>query len=280
MAAETLALPSLETPLAQTFARVREVNSYLQVHLSAPEDRESWPLPSLCAPASPALGEHLAIMAREYKTDNPDVLVRFYFSGIAYALASAAVGAFMVARRVPNLDLTALSLTVGSWGGPDAIVLGDGVFHCLADDPAAGDANARPVADLDTLRDLLREGLIAIYAPLIDTLRQRGRVGARALWIAAAETCASVLVDALPRDTPELEAQAEVQALIGQASSTLRARPEVFAVQVGDKSGLIVLGHDCCRNFKIAGEAYCNSCPHRPREERVAALEAWIADRE
>jgi hypothetical protein len=279
MTTETIALPRVETPLAQTFARVREVNAYLQVHLGTPEDREHWPLASLCDPASPALAEHLAIMAREYTTGHPEVLVRFYFNGVAYTLASAAVGAFMVDRRVPNLDLASLSLTVGSWGGPDSLILGDTRFHCLADDPAADHADAIPVANHDALRDHLREGLIAAYAPVIATLRQRGRVGARALWIAAAETCAGVLVDALPQDTSELAAQTEVRALISQAGSTLRAKPEVIALRAGEKRGLVALGNDCCCNFRIAGETYCNSCPHRPRAERIAALQAWIAER-
>lgn len=279
MATETIAPPSHETPLAQTFARVREVNAYLQVHLAAPDDRETWPLQSLCEPTSPALDEHLEIMAREYKTDNPDVLVRFYFNGVAYTLASAAVGSFTIEQRVPYLDFASLRLSVGSWGGPDSIVLGDTRFYCLPDDPAADHVDALPVADRDALRDFLRGGLVATHAPMIAALRQRGRVGARALWIAAAETCAGVLVDALPRETPESDAQAEVQALIGHADSMLRAKPEVIALQAGEKRGLVTLGNDCCCNFKISGEAYCNSCPHRPREERIAALRAWIAER-
>lgn len=135
MATETLAPPLPETPLAQTFARVREVNTYLQVHLGAQATLDHWPLQSLCDAALPALGEHLAIVAREYKTDNPDVLARFSFNGFAATLASAAVGAFMVAQRVPLLNAATLSLTIGSWGGPESIVLGDARFHCL---PGAG----------------------------------------------------------------------------------------------------------------------------------------------
>jgi hypothetical protein len=76
-----------------------------------------------------------------------------------------------------------------------------------------------------------------------------------------------------------MDAQAEVQALIGHAGSTLRAKLEVITVHAGDKHGLVTLGNDCCCNFKIDGETYCNSCPHRPREERLAALQAWIAER-
>jgi hypothetical protein len=279
MATETLAPPRHETPLDEAFARVREVNSYLKVWVGEQDNLEHWPLASLCDPACPLLDEHLAIMAREYKTEDPDVLVRFYFNGVAYTLASAAVGAFAVHRRIPKLDLASLSLTIGTWGGPDSIVLGDGRFHCLPDDPAAEHADALPVENRDALRDLLREGLTALYAPMIAALRQRGRVGSRALWIAAAETCAGVLVDTLPKDATAEIAEDEVRALIGHAGATLRAKPEVASVHAGEKSGLVVLGSDCCCNFKIAGETYCSSCPHRSREERLAALQAWIAQR-
>ena len=132
---------------------MREVNSYLQVRVGEQDNLEHWPLTSLCDPACPLLDEHLAIMAREYKTEDPEVLVRFYFNGVAYTLASVAVGAFMVDRRVPHLDLASLSLTIGSWGGPDSIVLSDTRFHCLPDDPAADHADALPVEDREALRD-------------------------------------------------------------------------------------------------------------------------------
>jgi hypothetical protein len=40
-----------------------------------------------------------------------------------------------------------------------------------------------------------------------------------------------------------------------------------------------MLGSDCCANFKIPGETYCSTCPHRPRQERIEALQSWLAER-
>lgn len=70
-----------------------------------------------------------------------------------------------------------------------------------------------------------------------------------------------------------------MRALIGQPCSTLRAKPEVLAIDGGDNHGIVTLGSDCRGNFKIPGESYLGSCPHRPRAERLAALQTWIAER-
>jgi hypothetical protein len=236
-------------------------------------------LPALFDPTHQMLDKHLAVMAGQYQTDDREVLARFYFGGFTYALASAMVGSFMVDRRVPAAEPDALGFACGTWGAPEALILPHSRFYCLPNDPAAGGGDAVLVADRRVLRDLLREALIAVCGPLIAALRQRARIGARALWIAAAETCAGVLVDALPLGTPESAAQEEVQALIGDPGFALRARPEIITIAGDGGSGLGVLGSDCCCNFKIPGERYCNTCPHRSREERLAALTAWIAER-
>jgi hypothetical protein len=273
------ALPRVETPLAETYARVRERNPYPRVEIGAHDTHHGWLLPALFDPAHHMLDEHLAIMAREYKTSDLDVLVRFYFGGFTYALASAMVGPFVVDQRVPAVSPDALGFASGAWGAPEALILPHSRFDSLPDDPAAGHDDTVPVADRRALRDLLRGGLIAACEPLIAALRQRARIGARALWIAAAETCAGVLVDALPMGTPELAAQEEVRALIGDPGFALRARPEIIMIAGDGGSGLAMLGSDCCCNFKLAGERYCDTCPHRSREERLAALAAWIAER-
>ena len=125
----------------------------------------------------------------------------------------------------------------------------------------------------------MRAGLTSVCEPLIATLRQRARIGPRALWIAAAETCASVLVDALSPGTPVKTARDDVQALIGNPDSLLRAKPEIILIDAGEQCGLGLLGNDCCSNFKLAGESYSSTCPHRPRQERLAALQTWLAER-
>lgn len=266
-------------PMARTIARLREQNHYLQVHLGAPAGVPVWAVPMLCDPEQDVIGDHFAIMIEKYEMDVPEVLVRFYFGGFTYAVASVMVAAYALERRVPILDRNTLGVTLGEWGAPEAVVLPDNRFWCLPDDPDAGHADAHPVADEQALRDRVREGFAHLCEPLIAVLRKRGRIGARALWIAAAERCAGTIVDVLPLDAPLIPAQVEVQALVGDPHSPLRANPEISAIQAGDHHGLVMFGSDCCTNFKIPGETYCGGCPHRPREEREASLRSWIQER-
>jgi hypothetical protein len=258
---------------------VRAVNPYLQVHCGSYEAFAGVPVASLCAPDNPALDEQLAIMGREYRTDNAEVLTRFFLRGFAYYLASSTVGPFVQDRRVPALALDTVGMTFGSWGGPDAVILRHSRYFCLHTDAAALHPDAIPVPDVATLRLRLREGLVDVCAPLIDALRGRARIGARAMWVMVAESCAGVLVDALPAATPEREARAEVSALIGEPTSPLRAKPEILALAAQERRGLAMLGNDCCCNFRLPDADYCDNCPHRPREERLAALREWIATR-
>ncbi|MCA9880730.1 MAG: hypothetical protein KC442_23195, partial [Thermomicrobiales bacterium] len=245
---ETL-LPG-DAPLAQTFERVRAANPYAQVQIGPPAGQPIWPLADLLEPESPARDDHFAIMARQYKTDDPEVLVRAYFGNLVYAMASVTVGPYVVDRRVPLLDLADLRVMVGEWGTPVALVLPGTRFWCLPDDPAANHADAVPVADASTLRRLLRDHLVQVCAPLIAALRPRARIGARALWIAAAEACAGILIDALPSGTSEAEAQDALQALVGAPDTPLRARPEIIMLTSGTSQQLSLLGNDCCVNFR------------------------------
>jgi hypothetical protein len=270
-----------ETPLAQTFARVRQGNPWLQVYAGEHPAGVVCALVALLDADSLVPDEQLALMAGHYKTQDREILVRFSFSSFVYALASATVGPFAVDRRVPVLDLEPADLRVrfGRSGVVDALVLPDTRFWCLPDDVDADHPDALPVADKQALCDLLRGGLVQACAPLIAALRSRARIGARALWISAAETCASILIDALPPGTSAHDAQAATEQLLGDASSPLRARPELIMLSSGAMQHVSMLGSDCCTNFKIPGETYCSTCPHRPRQERIEALQSWLAER-
>lgn len=265
-------------PLLETYTRLRAVNPYLQVHCGRFESCGGVPFAALTAADNATLGERLAIMGREYNTTHADVMARFFFRGFAYYLASATVGPFALERRVPVFTPDALGVTLGSWGA-EAIVIRDSSFYCLPTDAEVRHPEAIPVPDLDALRTTLREAIEAVCAPLIAALRPRARVGARTMWIMAAESCAGALADALPAETSEDEARAEVAALIGEPASLLRAKPEVLALTADGQRGLVLLGDDCCCNFRLDGEDYCDNCPHQPREVRIAALRQWIATR-
>ncbi len=274
------ALPR-ETPLRQTYGRVRLGNPWLQVFVGERPAGLVCPLSALLDAYSLVLDEQFALMAEHYKTRDQEILVRFAFSSFVYALATATVGPFIVDRRVPvlALDPADLQVRVGRSGVVDALVLPNARFWRLPDDPDAGHPDAVPVSGEQELCDVLRNGLVQACAPLIAALRPRARIGARALWISAAETCASILLDALPAGTSSNDAETAMRQLIGTADSPLRACPEVIALTSGSLRHVVMLGSDCCTNFNIPGEAYCATCPHRPRQERLDAMQSWLAER-
>lgn len=267
-----------ESPLEQTYARVREGNPYLQVLIGPQPDRETIALATFLAADALARGTHFAAMAAQYKTDDAEVLVRSYLGSFVWLLASITVGPYFVDRRIPVLELETLQVAISASGAPEAIILPDQRFWCLPDDPAADHADAVPITDHETLSALLRDNLVQFCGSLIAILRPRARIGTRALWIAAAESCAGILIDALPRDTTIAAAEAALQAFVSQPDIPLRARPEVIMLRSGKQQRLALLGSDCCVNFRIPGEEYCSTCPHRPREERIDVLQTWLAE--
>jgi hypothetical protein len=217
-------------------------------------------------------------MASHYETDEREVLARFYLGGFSFHLAHFSVGTFIREQRVPFLEPASLGLTCNTFGFPTTLTLSQGRFFSLPGDAAAHQPAAIRVADEAELRAQLRAQLITAFQPLIGALRQRARLGERALWIAVAETCAGALVDALPHGTSAADAAREVQALLGDTSSPLRANPEILTApdQDGGTGRLGILGSDCCCMYQLPDQPYCATCPHRPREDRIAALQAWL----
>jgi hypothetical protein len=156
------------------------------------------------------------------------------------------------------------------------LILSREQFFCLPGDAAADHPDAQAVEDEDELRIQLRVQLVSAYQPLIAALRQRARLGERALWIAAAETCASSLIEALPSGTSAPAAREILLALLGDSTSPLRADPEIISATGDDRAPLGLLGHDCCAMFRLPNQPYCTTCPHLPHDQRVAALRAWL----
>lgn len=214
-----------------------------------------------------------------YKTDIPEVITRFLGGGIVYAVAGAVVGAFVQDRRVPDLSPDNLWLGFAEWGSPNAVSFSGNRFVALPDDPMAGSPEVDVMLTLDALRDLLRDRLSDSFSPLIALLQTRARIGARSLWISAVESCAQAILTAIPINHAGDEAwlRAEIESLICQVDSPLRAQPDLALIASNGRCRLCLIGATCCENFKRAGESYCANCPHRRREERVEALRDWIA---
>ena len=265
-------MTATSSPLARTLARLRLANPYLRVHLGEPGEVGGFSLAAILNGDSPLLDVHLAAMARHYQTDEREVLARFYLSGFSFHLAHFAVGSFVRAQRVPVLEPASLGLTCNSIGFPTVLILSQERFSCLPGDDAAHHPDAILVADEAALRAQLRAQLAIAYQPLLAALRQRARLGERALWIAAAETCANALVNALPRGTSIEVAAQEVQTLLSQSNSPLRAYPEVISApgQGGGVGRLGILGSDCCCYVPVARPAILHDLSSPAATERAS----------
>jgi hypothetical protein len=196
-----------------------------------------------------------------------------------YAVAGAAVGAFSRDRRVPDLRPENVWLRFAEWGSPNAVAFRDDRFVCLPSDPAAASTFVDIMPTVEGLRTLLRERLIELFTPFVTLLRSRARIGARALWQGAAESCAQAILASVPMSSPDDENwfRDEITALICQTDSPLRAKPEFELIEANGRCRLCLIGSTCCDNFKRVGENYCSNCPHRRRDERIEALRAWVA---
>jgi hypothetical protein len=133
---------------------------------------------------------------REYG-EAPDRTVAGYLLSW-YLTVPAQVGAllFHTTRRVPLLDPASLAVRFGpDHPRPDAIALLDDRFACLADDPAATDPAATPVADDAALAAVLRERyaahaqrfLTAVAGPSVNQPVCSVRLGRRTLWALATD---------------------------------------------------------------------------------------------
>jgi hypothetical protein len=272
--------PATISPLRETFTRLAKTNPYLSVTTGIPTDGEWTSLADLLDLSTGRFEAQWSVVSTWYTTDIPEVITRFLGGGIVYAVAGAAVGAFARDRRVPDLSPANVWLRFAEWGSPNAVAFSDDRFVGLPDDPAAGLTTIETVPTVEALRDLLREDLIATFAPFITLLRSRARIGARSLWQGAAESCGHAIIGAVPLTSAGDEhwLREEITALLCQPDSPLRAKPDLALIEANGRRRLFLIGSTCCENFKRPGEGYCNNCPHRQREERLDALREWVAE--
>jgi hypothetical protein len=263
----------------ETFARLAATNPYLSFTTSVPPDGLWVSFADLLDLATGRFDTQWSMVSAWYNTDIPEVITRFLGGGIVYAVAGAAVGAFARDRRVPDLRAENVWLRFAEWGSPNAVAFRDDRFVCLPHDPAATSGVVDIVPTLEELRDLLRERFTALFTPFVTLLSSRARIGARSLWQGAAESCAQAVLSSVPMTTPddEIWLRAEITALICQTDTPLRAQPEMALIEANGRCRLCLIGSSCCENFKRAGEDYCANCPHRRREDRIAALREWVA---
>jgi len=157
-----------------------------------------------------------------------------------------------------------------------------GRFAALPTDPAADHPDAYIVPDQDALRDNLRTGLEVHFSWVIERLSQTVGCNPRGLWLYVTDRCAGTLGWLMQ----EQDKQAclpcinrEADALIRVSGSPLfNKKVGFFELTYQEHSHIYLDRATCCYWYKTDGGDYCNTCPHRTKEERNERLLKYMAD--
>jgi hypothetical protein len=273
-------------PLAETLARVGQLNEYLKVSYGLP-DGSGWLVPPTDFVAGTArLAALVAATQARLQTKAPNIVGSSLLQSYQWPIISAAVACYLVDRRVPDLDATQLRLHYiadGEQAGEaDAIAFASGRFWVLPDDPDAAHADAIVVPNQQALRDALRDALIAHLGQTIDQLCAELGCKARGLWLNVADSCASNLVWLMQEHNKTVgsaQIAAEVDALVRTADSPLRTKQiGVFQLSYREHTAVYLDRATCCYWYKTKDGDYCTTCPKRSTEDRNARLLTYLAE--
>jgi len=183
------------------------------------------------------------------------------------------LGALFVHRRAPALRPGTVRLA--GWDAVPAgprLVVTDGGFLCLRDDPEAGHPDAEPVAGLDALLATAGDRLaVTVLAPLVDRLHAVSRFARRALWGLSAWSlgaAAAILSDTLAE---QARVEAETAALLRAHPALAPHVPRFVTLEAGGNVMTWTVPTVCCLSHHRAEDGRrCSFCPLNPPAVQLA----------
>ena len=276
-------------PLQQTFTHIHQLNQYIGARFGTPAEPD-WLTPAeLLAPQSPALVAQIEAMQKRLHTKAVNTIGGALIQEYQWPLISAAVGCFLVDRRVPDLHpenirlyMPAAELEEKEGGHSARIAFSGGRFSALPTDPAADHPDAYIVADQDALRDDLRTGLEAHFGWVIEKLSQAVGCNPRGLWLYVTDRCASTLGWLMQEQDKQIRLsliEPELNALIRVSGSPLvNKKVGLFELTYKEHTHVYLDRATCCYWYKMDDGDYCSTCPHRTKEDRNAQLLKYMAE--
>jgi len=271
----------LEHPLRQTFARISQVNRYIQARLGD-ADEAGWIAPTdLFAPGSISLQRMVDVAQRRLRTEAGNIIAGAVLQEYQWPLLSSAIASFLVERRVPDMSPENVRLWLPSeaskaQGVHESIVYCCGRFAVLPDDPAADHPDAWIVSDLDALRFHLRTSIEAHMGWVIRRLSQSLRCSERGLWLYVTDRCGGALCWLMQQQDRSIglsRIEEEFQALLQTPGSPLNNKKVgLFELSYRECTRIFLNRATCCFWYKTEGGDYCANCPHRPPSERRERL--------
>ncbi len=270
------------SPLAATIARAAALDQFLTAEVG-PLEAEWFRADALAHAESAVLEEGLARIAAHYPGAERRVAGAFLVGEYAWYLSAAAITAYLAEQRVPDLapDNIGLRYTTFTWEDHGEVGEGErfdvrflgGRFAALATDPAANHPDAIVLPHAAALRNWLRVRLEQHLAPVIEAVAARTRLGKRAQWNLAADSCAAVFLHAGQHLGAEERGCAEGLAFVKAAGSPLRNHGTGYVT-------LACHGHcqtfrtrgGCCLYYRIEPGNNCSTCMLRSTEDRNQRL--------
>lgn len=268
------------SPLAETFQTLVQARPQFAPRLFTQlDDQPDWiPLSVLTADGTPQLEEIFSRVSKRYGACALRPAAALWFGNYIFGVESIVGGCWLAAQRVPDLSLETLYARFAPEGNLAGLAWCSPKFACLSDDPAAAHPDSMAYPSRDALRDLLRARLVTHFGAVIHAVSIRSPFGRAGMWALAADYCAEAFqwVGALLGQ--EQIGVAEVHRLEATPSKLYRQRDFIMV----ESSGLtfpLVDRVACCLYYYVEGVDYCDSCPLRPRAERVRLTQEMLDKR-
>ena len=274
-------------PLAATLARIPATDWQPRADMG---DLESgWFRATEMFENDALLDEALALQAANYPNMEPRTRASYLIGEMGWYIPAAAVMAYFAEQRVPDLALENVALRITTFKWQEGEYSGEskrldvrflsGRFAALPDDPDADHPDAIIVRDETVLREWLRTSVEAHFAPMIERLFTKTRLGRQAQWNLVADSCAALFLGAGDLLCDEPRAQGEGLAFVKAPNSPMKNL----------KTGYVTLefeGHcetfrargGCCRYYTVSDTAEkCSTCVLNKPEERDQHLLEYMA---
>lgn len=258
-------------PLAPTLERVSGAGSWGDIRLfdrAEPPDDPGWSTAARLYSDAPLLDDLLRRLGREYGTEIPQVTGSLFLKGYLWRVLAPVVAAFLLERRVPNIEPGSVALRFDGRGFPADLAV-DGTFATLPDDPGAGHPSALVLASEEDLSRHLGERFAGDHLPgLLAALRPRARRGIGALRKMAVDAVADAFLIVGQSLGREDEAVGLVEEVLA-GPSPLTGTTNYFVVERDRRRETSRVRNACCLYYRLGRDA-CLTCPHDTRTERTS----------
>lgn len=255
----------MPSPLAGSFARLNEAQSWLRLAAGLPEEPERtwWRCATvLTQPAHfEKWGAELAAWLQATYAEAPERVVAGYLLTWYLSVPGMLAGfLFHRDRRVPELRPEALAFRLGEQRPhPDGVAVLDQRFACLPDDPAAGTPQATVVADESALAALLRARFAGHAAQFVAAFQPAVRFGPRTLWAAATDALDEGLWLAGRYCEAEASGVADASLVLPTELTPFTSASTLVA---SDEGSWTRRRESCCFHYALRnGQGECETCP-------------------